>query len=95
MRFNVADVAGRKHGVAQRRAKECFLRQSIRSGQYGRFPIVVHRRAANHAANTIPILKRVRQSLQNDDAAAFSRHKTIGAGIECLALPVARQHSPL
>ena len=84
--FHEADLVGLDPRVLQRSTNHGLLRESIGSREHGRSAIVIHRRSANHCANAIAILQRVREPLENDDSGTFSGAKTVRGSVECLCI---------
>ena len=92
MRFDITDLFRSKTRTLERRADNRFLRWSIRGSQSITPPILVDRRPSDQRQDMISVRDCIREALQDDDAAAFAAHETVGTFIEGFAASIGGKH---
>ncbi|SON62534.1 hypothetical protein MSIMFI_04059 [Mycobacterium simulans] len=94
VRLDVVDVGRLQLGGRQRLTKQCLLRRPVGHGHSAAGAVLVDRRTTDHRQDVIAVALRIGQSLEDHDTAALATHIAVGGGVEGLALPLGRQHSP-
>jgi len=95
MRLEVVHRRRRHVGPGKRRLDDPLLGLAIGRGGTCAGPVLVDRRAADHAPDAVAVGLGFTEPFQNQHAAAFASDKTVRGSIEGLALTVARQHAQL
>src|SRR5216684_1401330 len=93
MRLHVAHLGRLDFRMLESLADDGLLRQAVRDRETTTRPIVVGSRTPNQGNNTVTIGKRIRQALEDHNAAAFAPHVAICAGIKRLAAAIRSQCS--
>src|SRR5204862_7606386 len=72
-----------------------FLRAHARRRQAVARAVLIDRTAADHRRDAVAGAERIAEALQDDDAAAFAAHVSVGAGRETLAASGGAEHAGL
>ena len=92
VRFDVVNLFGLEAALVQRLADHGFLRRPVGRRQPAARTILVDGRTADHGKDAIAVRDGVRQTLEDDDAAALAIDEAVCAVVECLAPAVERHH---
>ena len=89
VRLDEGDLLRSHAADVQRALHECALRSSVRRSHPGAPAVLVDGRTTDDRVDEVAVTLRVREPLQDDDAATLAPHETVGSCVEGLDPPVA------
>ena len=95
VRLQVVHVPTAEPGAVQSGGDETLLGTTIGDGQTAGGTVLVHRAAADHRADPVPVALGVGEPLEHQHTAALTADVTVGGRVEGLAAAVRRQHPRL